>query len=164
MNYADCFLRIEHVAEKKLVGTKLSMSRVKGAQHIVWSQFMPRRHEIQNAITSDLISLHEYPVGYFEKFDPTKEFDYWALQEVSNHDNIPAGLMHFTLASGDYAVFLHRGSAVDVGLFQYIFAEWIPNSEYNIDERPHFEVLGQRYKQGDPASEEEIFIPIKLKI
>ncbi|MEP1984886.1 MAG: GyrI-like domain-containing protein, partial [Maribacter dokdonensis] len=41
--------------------------------------------------------------------------------------------------------------------------EWIPNSEYQLDGRPHFEVLGAKYKNNDPNSEEEVWIPIKAK-
>ena len=163
MNYTDRFLRIEHVTGKKLVGSNLRMSRISGSPQVAWQKFMPLRHKIIDAVSTDLISLHDYPQGYFEKFDPTKEFEYWALQEVKDHNNLPEGLTPFTLESGDYAVFLHRGSSADMSLFQYIFGEWIPSSEYNIDHRPHFEVLGQRYKQGDPISEEEIYIPIKHK-
>jgi AraC family transcriptional regulator len=34
---------------------------------------------------------------------------------------------------------------------------------YFLDDRPHFEILGDKYKNGDPDSEEEIWIPIKQK-
>ncbi len=39
----------------------------------------------------------------------------------------------------------------------------LPNSEYELENRPHFEVLGEKYKNNDPNSEEEIWIPIKKK-
>ena len=38
-----------------------------------------------------------------------------------------------------------------------------PNSDYKPDDRPHFELLGAKYKNDDPDSEEEIWIPIKRK-
>jgi AraC family transcriptional regulator len=41
------------------------------------------------------------------------------------------------------------------------FSTWLPDSEYRLDVRPHFEVLGEKYKNDDPESEEEIWIPIK---
>ncbi|MFM9945765.1 MAG: GyrI-like domain-containing protein, partial [Bacteroidia bacterium] len=44
-----------------------------------------------------------------------------------------------------------------------IYGTWIPNSEYNLDNRPHFEILGEKYKNNHPDSEEEIWIPIKPK-
>jgi AraC family transcriptional regulator len=35
----------------------------------------------------------------------------------------------------------------------------LPGSEYFLDNRPHFEVLGDKYKNNDPTSEEEIWKP-----
>jgi AraC family transcriptional regulator len=32
-----------------------------------------------------------------------------------------------------------------------------------LDDRPHFEVLGEKYKNNDPTSEKEIWIPILPK-
>ena len=67
----------------------------------------------------------------------------------------------FTLKEGLYAVFDYKGSSSDNSIFHYIFSEWLPSSDYQIDDRPHFEVLGERYKNNDVNSEEEIWIPIK---
>jgi AraC family transcriptional regulator len=69
----------------------------------------------------------------------------------------------FILYGGLYAVFDYKGSSVDNRIFQYIYMNWIPNSEYQLDNRPHFEVLGEKYRNNDPTSEEEIWIPIKIK-
>jgi AraC family transcriptional regulator len=67
----------------------------------------------------------------------------------------------FSIPGGLYAVFDYKGSSTDSSIFQYIFETWLPNSDYELDNRPHFEVLGDKYKNNDPASEEEIWIPIK---
>ncbi|MCB0855813.1 MAG: GyrI-like domain-containing protein, partial [Bacteroidetes bacterium] len=48
-------------------------------------------------------------------------------------------------------------------IFQYIFFECLPKSDYLLDNRPHFEVLGEKAKLNDPNSEEEIWVPIRLK-
>jgi AraC family transcriptional regulator len=32
-----------------------------------------------------------------------------------------------------------------------------------LDNRPHFEILGEKYKQGSTDAEEEIWIPVSLK-
>jgi len=39
----------------------------------------------------------------------------------------------------------------------------LPNSDYELDNRPHFEILGKKYKNNSADSEEEIWIPVKLK-
>ena len=69
----------------------------------------------------------------------------------------------YSLAGGLYAVFDYKGSSTDPSIFQHIFGTWLPNSEYMLDDRPHFEVLGDKFKNNDPNSEEEIWIPIKTK-
>lgn len=35
--------------------------------------------------------------------------------------------------------------------------------EYELDEREHYELLGEKYKNNYPASEEEIYLPIRKK-
>jgi AraC family transcriptional regulator len=45
--------------------------------------------------------------------------------------------------------------------FTYIFTRWLPASGYQLDNRPHFEILGDKYKNNDPESEEEIWIPVR---
>jgi len=58
---------------------------------------------------------------------------------------------------------IYKGSSADNSIFQYIYGQWLPNSNYLLDDKPHFEVLGEKYKNNDPNSEEEIWIPIKDK-
>ena len=129
----------------------------------LWRSFMPMRNAITNAISADLISMQIYDPSYFNPFRLDKEFKKWAAVEVSDFHNIPEGMESFILTAGLYAVFIHKGSSSDTSTFQYIFTTWLPSSEYVLDDRPHFEVLGEKYKNNDPDSEEEIWIPIKQK-
>jgi AraC family transcriptional regulator len=102
--------------------------------------------------------------SYFKNFSPQTMFEKWATAEVSDFNTIPDGMKSFVLAGGLYAVFHYIGDASAAGpTFQYIFGTWLPASEYELDHRPHFEILGEKYKNGDPKSEEDIWIPIKLK-
>ena len=95
--------------------------------------------------------------------DIHQEFDKWAAVEVSKFDAITEGMESFILNEGLYAVFDYKGLSTDVQIFIYIFTEWLPNSNYLLDERPYFEILGSKYKNNDPESEEEIWIPVKPK-
>jgi len=124
---------------------------------------MPRRKEIQNSIGPELYSLQVYGPSYFANFNPAMEFEKWAATQVSGFDLVPDGMETFTVAGGLYAVFIHKGSSTDDSTFRYIFTNWLPQSDYLLDDRPHFEVLGEKYKNEDPNSEEEVWIPIKLK-
>lgn len=155
--------RIELLEEKKLVGYSLKMSLIENKTGQLWGRFGPRIKEITNRVSNDKISMQLYDTNYFESYKPAFEFVKWATVEVSTFSNIPEGLETFILKKGLYAVFEHKGSGADSSIFEYIFTKWIPNSAYLLDERPHFELLGDKYKNNDPDSEEEIWIPIKEK-
>jgi len=153
--------RIEISNEKKLVGKRLTMSLSENKTGELWKSFMPGSKEIANRVSEDLISMQIYNTNYFIGFDPANEFEKWAAIEVKDFNNVPKGMETFTLPGGLYAVFDYKGSSTDSNIFQYIFGSWLPNSDYLLDNRPHFEVLGEKYKNADPDSEEEIWIPIR---
>ncbi len=155
--------RIEILNEKKLIGKHISMSLAVNKTAERWKSFMPRRAEITNNISNNLISMQIYSPNYFVEFSPTNEFEKWATIEVTNFDNVPGDLETIILHGGLYAIFDYKGLNTDSSIFQYIFGTWLPNSMYLLDDRPHFEVLGEKYKNADPNSEEEIWIPIRHK-
>ncbi|MBA4852993.1 GyrI-like domain-containing protein [Emticicia sp. BO119] len=155
--------RIETLQEKKLIGKRLKMSFADNKTGELWRSFMLNRKAIINTASIDLYSLQLYALDFFNPFNPHAAFEKWAAVEVADFDHIPDGMEAFTLNSGLYAVFLHKGSSTDNSTFQYIFSTWLPNSEYVLDDRPHFELLGDKYKNADADSEEEIWVPIVRK-
>lgn len=155
--------RIENLTDKKLIGKRLTMSLANNKTGELWQNFMPKRKEIANNVSNNLISMQVYKPTYFANFSPINEFEKWTTVEVTDFDSVPSDLETFTLAGGLYAVFDYKGSSTDSSVFQYIFGTWLPNSDYLLDNRPHFEVLGEKYKNADPNSEEEIWIPIRQK-
>lgn len=150
---------IKKLSEKKLIGKRLEMSFTENRTPELWRSFMPRRREISNKLNDDLISMQIYESG----FSPNAIFEKWAAVEVSNFENIPDEMESFILQEGLYAIFFYKGLSTDNRIFEYIFGEWLLKSEYELDKRPHFEILGEKYKNNDPNSEEEIWIPIKMK-
>lgn len=155
--------RIENIPDKKLIGIRLTMSLVNNRTGELWQIFMPKRSSIINHINKDLISMQVYKPNYFTDFKPTNQFEKWATVEVSDFESVPTNMEAFLLAGGLYAVFDYKGLSNNPAIFQYIFGTWLPGSDYVLDERPHFEVLGDKYKNNDPNSEEEIWIPIQPK-
>jgi AraC family transcriptional regulator len=152
--------RIETSNERKLVGKRLTMSLSDDKAGELWRSFMPKRKEITNNLSNDVISMAIYKPAHFADFKPTNTFEKWAAVEVTDFEQVPNEMETFTLPAGLYAVFDYKGSSTDHSIFQYIFGVWLPNSVYFLDDRPHFEVLGDKYKNADPDSEEEIWIPI----
>ena len=156
--------RIEIIEAKKLIGNRLKMSLTNNKTGQLWGSFAPKIKFIKNKLSNYKISMQVYATSYHTNFNPNNEFEKWATVEVADFKNVTKEMETFTLSGGEYAVFDYKGSSDDSSIFfQYIFMTWLPNSEYKLDNRPHFEVLGEKYKNNDSNSEEEIWIPIKKK-
>ena len=156
--------RRELLPGKKLVGKRMTMSFADDKTGELWKSFMQQRREIPDNINQELISMQVYPARFFTDFHPTTPFEKWAAAEVTDFENVPGGMETFILPEGLYLVFNYRGKASDAApFFQNILGEWLPQSDYRLDDRPHFEVLGEKYKNDSPDSEEEIWIPVKKK-
>ncbi|NCU05702.1 MAG: GyrI-like domain-containing protein [Chitinophagaceae bacterium] len=152
--------RILVLQPKLLAGKQLRMSLVQNQTGLLWQSFMQQRTQFA-AVSNVLYSLQLYPENYFTAFDPANEFTKWALAEVSDANSLPEGFEYFHLSGGLYTVFDHKGC--DTEIFQQIFTQWLPQSAFVLDDRPHFEVLGEKYKNHSTDSEEEIWIPVKGK-
>jgi AraC family transcriptional regulator len=156
--------RIEILAEKKLIGRRMTISLADNKTSELWQDFMHRRKEIKNIVGTDLFSIQFYDPSYFRSFNPASLFEKWAAIEVEDYGIVPDGMETLLLEGGLYAVFTYKGSSGKAAeLFRYIFSKWLPDSEFVLDNRPHFEVLGTKYRNNDPGSEEEIWIPVKKK-
>ncbi|MFT4832126.1 MAG: AraC family transcriptional regulator [Psychroserpens sp.] len=158
-------VRIVTSTPKTLVGKRLTMSLSNDRTVELWQNFMPFRKAIKNKTTTDLISLQNYKTPFrYQEFKATSVFEKWAAIEVSKVLDIPENMEIYHLSAGLYAVFVHKGTAASFhNTLAHIYNDWLPNSSYTLDNRPHFEVLGERYKNNDPFSEEEVWIPIKDK-
>ncbi|WP_298513317.1 GyrI-like domain-containing protein [uncultured Kordia sp.] len=156
---------IQTLPQKKLMGKSMRMSLVENTTPILWKSFMQNRKSVKNTVGTDLYSIQVYDdILYFRNFNPQTEFTKYAMTEVSSFDTIPEGMESLTIDAGLYAVFIYKGLPQDFSkMANYIFSQWLPNSEYMLDNRPHFEVLGNKYKPASEDSEEEVWIPIKNK-
>ena len=155
------FLRTVFIKEKKFVGDCLTMSLAKDRTFELWSTFRPKLNRINNRLSHDFISLQVYPsLDYFNSFDFTNEFIKYALVEADEFDL--DDFEHVLISDTLYAVFLHKGKAENFPItMNFILSDWLPNSEFEIADAPHFEVLGKDYKKDHSESQEEIWIPIK---
>lgn len=155
-------VRIAVSPERKIVGKRLEMSFADNRTSELWRSFMPFRHSVPNTLSTDLISMQDYPEDFsFCHFDPDKTFEKWAAVEVSAFGST-ADFENTVIPEGLYAVFQYIGSAENAGeAFGYIFKTWLPDSGYALDDRPHFEILGEKYRNNSADSQEEIWIPIR---
>ena len=155
---------IKTIPSKQLIGLNITMSIVDNKTLELWHKFRTSQYQIKKTIASELYSIQVYN-SPFKNFKPTTIFTKWACIEVQDIDNVPELFSDFTIKGGSYAVFTHKGLASSFKqTFDYIFKEWLPASNYLLDEtRAHFEVLGNKYKNNDPNSEEDVWIPIIKK-
>lgn len=157
--------RIESIKEIKLIGKRMNMTFSNLQTQNLWKNFMPRRKEIANVLKNNLFSVEVYSSGnFFEAFDPTLEFEKWAAVEVSHFDTIPSEMETLIIPSGKYAVFKYKGRGSETSeAYRNIIQYWFPSSEYTLDHRPHFAIMGEKYKNENSTSEEELWFPIKAK-
>jgi AraC family transcriptional regulator len=156
---------IKKLEETRLIGTSVRMSFANNKTKVLWQNFMQRRKEIVNSVGTELYSIELYnDLSFFKNFSPLKEFEKWAAVKVTDFNFIPESMNTLTIPSGEYAVFHYKGKPSEAqATYQFIYGQWLPNSEYQLDDRPHFALMGENYKGEHPDSEEEFWIPIKKK-
>ncbi len=156
--------RIETWPKTLVVGKRQEMSVSQNKTKELWQSCLPDILHTKHRTSEDILSLQVYPEDYFTRFDPDKIFTKWACVSVSEIEDLPNDYDVLEIPDGLYAVFKHVGPASAAGkTFGYIYGQWLPQSRYTLDYRPHFEVLGKKYKNNEIDSEEDIWIPIKLK-
>ncbi|MFD2823920.1 GyrI-like domain-containing protein [Lacinutrix iliipiscaria] len=156
--------RIELIPQKQLVGHVIEMSLVNNKTHELFSGFMPLSKQIENTVSTDIFEVMVYDHSYFKNFNPNHSFIKWAALEVSTTETHLENMQTLNLNEGLYAIFNYKGLANGFGSFMNtILTEWLPESNYELDHRPHFNVLGAKYKNNHPDSEEDVYIPIKEK-
>lgn len=155
--------KIIELTEKTLVGMRIRTSLSEDQTIALWRQFKPRVQDIQQRANPNFYSVEIFDTLIdFKNFSPTTLFEKWAAVEVSQIESIPKGMEALILPGGTYAVFIHHGPAHTYPqTAQYIFGTWLPNSDYELDQRPHFEIMTSQYLPHDPNAEEEIWIPVR---
>lgn len=144
---------------------KIRTSLAENRTFELWNKFGPRVREIQNLKNSDFYSVQIFDEDLeFSRFTPQTVFEKWAAVEVGSFEEIPDGLETFVIPAGKYAIFIHKGLPSDFPkTSRHIFGEWLPSSEFELDNRPHFEIMDKDYKPDDPNAEEEVWVPVLLK-
>ncbi len=148
--------------EKYLVGMRIETSAANDKARELWQNFIPHLSHISNRVDTNFYSVQNYDKSMkFEDFTAQTIFEKWAAVEVPDLKTVPEGLEPYTLSGGKYAVFTHRGPASTfMKTWKSIFFEWLPASDYQLDNRAHFEILSQDYRPDDPQAREDVYIPI----
>ncbi|MFM7079078.1 MAG: GyrI-like domain-containing protein [Bacteroidota bacterium] len=154
--------KITHSPKLQLAGYYQPMSLYADQTVQLWTRFMTLFVKETYRLGPNRYNVHVYPTDYFTNFDPSKEFIKWAAAE--HRGDVPPTLEELEIPEGSYAVFIHKGPAATVfKTFEYIFNEWLPASDYRVDQRPHFDVMGPDYQKDSDTAEEELWVPVTLK-
>jgi len=160
--------QIKEIQERKLVGFSKPTTLLTNAKHtqILFQSLMPQRNSIAQAVKGAYYSLQVYSKNIdFRTFNPQTEYTKWAAIQVNAYTLAHKNLEQMTIPAGMYAVFQFKGSPQTFPqLMQYIHGIWLPNSKYRLNNTPHFELLDDRYSTKNAENEEEVWIPITLKI
>ena len=154
--------RLVHMPQRRMIGVGMEMSLAQPVTGHLWRTLMPLRMAIPGRIDPERYLVKVYPKGYFEAFDPQRNFEQWAAYAVEGDGAARDGLAVLDVPAGLYAVWHYTGSSEDHRIFQHILGEWLPESGFVLDDRPHVDVLGAAYRHADPLSEEDICIPLRL--
>ncbi len=152
---------IVRIPSATFVGIHQKMSIIKNSTVDLFRAFMPRRHEVANRVDTKIIDLRVYDKDYFNSFNPKSIFTKWACVQVSRAEHLPYKMACYYIKGGLYARFSAPENPTNPSdIFQFIFSEWLPNSKYQLDNRPHFDILNDHQKNIPSSGTQQIHIPI----
>ncbi len=155
--------KIQNIEEIKLIGMSINHSLSDNKTIELWQKFMPRKKEMSLLKNSWNYAIQQYDVQLkMQDFTFDTKFEIWAAVEMNSFENIPSGMNSLVIPAGQYAMFIHKGNAQTFPKsMAYIMNKWLPESEYKLDERAHFQIMKDEYLgENNPNSEEEIWIPV----
>lgn len=120
----------------------------------LWDEFGPRMGEIRHMAGPDIAYglTNNMNMG-------SGEFDYMAGVQVSSPDDIPDGMVSFSVPAQHYAVFPCTIPTLRE-VFDHIYGVWLPASGYARTSGPELELYGETFDPRDPAALFEVYIPV----
>lgn len=157
--------KINTIAEIRLVASVCDMSFAEDKTGQLWRSFSPAIKNIPNKKNHFKYSVQIFPsTNFFKDFDPTSTFKKYAAVEADISESLPENLEVLTIPSGLYAIFTYIGKPSEAEkTYHYIYYQWLKESGFELDERPHFAIMGDKYIGEHPDSEEELFIPVRYQ-
>lgn len=154
--------KLVDLPKTELVGIRIQTCMAKNETRALWERFQKLL-----VVSGIFLEIEKYSIQIFDPqatistLTPQTEFEKWAAVESKHFPTVPSEMDTITL-TGKYAVFLHKGLPSDFPKTAgFIFGQWMPNSNFSVDNRPHFEIMPVGYSPFDPNAEEEIWVPVK---
>lgn len=142
----------------KIIGMKIVTSMRENKIPELWNSFFDRIHEIENTVNPAV------SIGVCFDVQEDEHFSYIAGRVISDGHSVPKGMVLKKLPKQLVAVFTHKGPVEKLSeTYNYIFEEWLPNSQYEHVKAPDLEWYDDRFKFGEEDSEMDIHIPVRIK-
>jgi AraC family transcriptional regulator len=127
---------------------------------VAWKQLTEKWGEILHKPDCPRVyGLEKYSTGDMHR---PNGITYTACVEVSNADIIPEGTVKGIIPSGTYAVFTHVGPTENLDqTFSYAYTTGLAEENLALTGDFDIEVYDDRYKEGSPDSELDIYIPVR---
>ncbi len=127
----------------------------------LWGQFNEVCNEIKNPQREGLC-LGICPYVEMENFTEDDKFEYIATLPVTKVEDVPKGMKVHEIPAATYAVFTHKGPLDNLHeTYEKIFSGGLEG--YELAEADQIEWYDDRFQFGQPGSEMDIYIPIKVK-
>lgn len=130
----------------------------------LWRNFMQMNARCKLPSNSDFIAITNYPIGYFNAYNPNTSFIKTVGIEVDNDFIAPEGLIKIDNAETQYAIIEGITSqAVLPGIINEFLTHWLPSSSFRLLEKPHIEVIDRQHYLNTNEMTEDYWFPIALK-
>jgi AraC family transcriptional regulator len=154
-------LKIVEKEALKVIGMKVITTQKNNTIPQLWNRFNPRCKEIRN-IAQEGVCVGICPNVDTNDFSENTEFAYIAGMIVENFDEVPEGMETLEIPAQKYAVATHKGALDTLNdTYHYLYAEWLPNSDYEFCPTAEIEWYDKRFIFASPDSEFDIYIPVK---
>lgn len=123
----------------------------------LWARFSPYLTRLPLADSA-------LTLGVIDCRDASGGLTYLACAPVLHPAQLPQELEVRHLPGGLYARFTHSGPLAEIGdTMRRIYTEWLPQSEYRLDDRPELEHYDGRFRPDLGQTVFDVLIPVKRK-
>jgi AraC family transcriptional regulator len=156
---------ITSIEPRLLSGQKIWTSIASQETSKLWRPFRQAIREMVGLSPTKFYSIDRYGKE-MTKGDFTVDIQFEKCAAITEEiSSCPPGFEEIRLEGGLYAVFSHHGSIAKFqSTLQEFMMNWLPKSNYRLDDRAHFETFDQTYDPFAEDSVELVHIPIIEKV
>jgi AraC family transcriptional regulator len=156
---------IIHIEPQLLSGQKIRTSIASQETSKLWRPFRQAIREKEGLSPTKFYSIGRYG-NKMMNGDFTEDSQFEKCAAITNAISFcPSFFEEIRLEGGLYAVFSHHGSIAKFQVtLQEFMKNWLPKSNYRLDDQAHFETFDETYDPFSEDSVELVHIPVIEKV